>query len=209
MKLVSLNIGKVTTVNWQGKPIETSFFKKPTSESQQVTPLGFKNDQQADLTVHGGIDKAIYCYPKEHYAFWEKELGIKIQAGAFGENLITIGLIDSEVNIGDVYKFGDVELQVCQPRFPCFKLNIAFNNKEMLARFIDANRFGFYFKVLKGGTMKPNASIELVKSVNSQKVSQVVKAFTERSSNKALLEETINNPFLAEQAKDYLGRWLG
>tara|TARA_B110000285_G_scaffold235234_1_gene315715 strand:- start:2035 stop:2661 length:627 start_codon:yes stop_codon:yes gene_type:complete len=208
LKLVSLNIGKVTTVNWQGKPIETGFFKKPTSESQQVTYLGFKNDQQADLAVHGGIDKAIYCYPKEHYAFWEKELGIKIQAGAFGENLTTIGLIDSEVNIGDVYTFGDVELQVCQPRFPCFKLNIAFNNKEMLARFIDAERFGFYLKVIKEGIIKPDTSFELVKSVNSQKVSEAVKAFTERSSNKALLEQSINNPFLAEQAKDYLGRFI-
>jgi MOSC domain-containing protein YiiM len=78
----------------------------------------------------------------------------------------------------------------------------------MLARFIYAERFGFYLKVIKEGIIKPDTSFELVKSVNSQKVSEAVKAFTERSSNKALLEQSINNPFLAEQAKDYLGRFI-
>src|ERR1700719_1523237 len=114
--------------------------------------LNLEGDRQADLSVHGGPNKAVYGYPSEHYAYWKKELpGVELPWGSFGENLTTSGLLESEVHIGDRFTIGTAEVVVTQPRLPCFKLNLKFNRDDMAKRFLASRRSGFYLRVLREG----------------------------------------------------------
>jgi len=114
--------------------------------------LNLEGDRQADLTVHGGQDKAVYVYPSEHYSFWKKELpGIDLPWGAFGENFTTQGLLETGVCLGDRFNIGTAEVVVTQPRLPCFKMNLKFDRGDMVKRFLARRRTGFYFRVLREG----------------------------------------------------------
>ena len=106
--------------------------------------LNLEGDQQADLTVHGGQNKAVYAYPSEHYPFWKQELqGVDLPWGSFGENLTTAGLLESDVCLGDRFKIGTAEVVITQPRIPCFKLNLKFDRDDMIKRFLASHRSGF------------------------------------------------------------------
>jgi MOSC domain-containing protein YiiM len=114
--------------------------------------LNLDGDRQADLSVHGGPNKAAYAYPSENYPFWKKELpGVELPWGAFGENLTTSGLAESDVCIGDRFSIGGAEVVVTQPRLPCFKLNLKFGRDDMIKRFLASRRTGFYLRVLEEG----------------------------------------------------------
>src|SRR5919199_411307 len=122
MRIVSVNVGLPPEVVWRGKSVRTGIFKEPTSERVAVRPLNLDGDGQADLTAHGGRDKAVYAYPAEHYAFWRAELGRELGWGSFGENLTVEGLpLEDDVFLGDRIRAGTAELVVTQPRLPCFK----------------------------------------------------------------------------------------
>src|SRR5829696_2089630 len=113
MKLISLNIGKPKEIEWNGKTIRTSIFKSPVAGKRQVSLLNIEGDEQSDLRVHGGINKAIYAYDISHYEHWNKILlRDDWRWGMFGENLTTAGLLDEEVNVGDVFEIGTARLQV-------------------------------------------------------------------------------------------------
>ena len=127
-----------------------------------VRRLNLDGDQQADLRVHGGPDKAVYCYPSEHYAAWQEELGRPLEFGFFGENLTLSGLRESELHIGDVLAVGEAVLQVSQPRLPCYKLGIRFGDQRFLARFLRSRRSGFYCRVLQEGLIEAGNSIEVL-----------------------------------------------
>jgi len=117
-----------------------------------VRSLNLDGDGQADLAVHGGLDKAVYVYPFEHYEFWQSALpDIEFKMGMFGENFTTTGLKEGKVNIGDRFQVGTVKLIVTQPRMPCYKLGIRFGRPEMVKRFLESRRTGFYFRVLQEG----------------------------------------------------------
>src|SRR5947208_5740897 len=125
MKLVAVSVGGPRPVEWRGRSVQTSIFKTPVSHRVHVARDNVEGDQQSDLSVHGGPDKAVYAYPAEHYAFWRRELpDAELPWGAFGENLTTEGLLEDDVWIGDRYPIGSVELTVTQPRTPCYKLAI-------------------------------------------------------------------------------------
>jgi len=114
--------------------------------------LNLDGDRQADLSVHGGRDKAVYAYPSEHYAFWKRELpGVELPWGSFGENLTTEGLLEANVHLGDRFQIGTAEIAVTQPRLPCFKLNLKFRRDDMAKRLLASRRTGFYFRVLREG----------------------------------------------------------
>src|SRR5829696_1411284 len=150
MKLISLNVGLPKEIEWNGKTVRTSFFKLPVVDRRQVTQLNIEGDEQADQRVHGGINKAIYAYDVSHYEHWKKRLLRDDWSwGMFGENLTTKGLLDEEAKIGDVYEVGTARLQVVQPRFPCMKLNVRFDNPGMMELFMRQRRNGINFKVLK------------------------------------------------------------
>src|SRR2546421_10750773 len=162
MKLLSVNAGLPREVEWRGKVVLTSIFKMPVPGRVRVTRLNVQGDQQSDLSVHGGADKAIYAYPSEHYAFWRNELpGTDFSWGAFGENLTTEGLLEDRVHIGDRFRAGSAEFVLTQPRMPCFKLGIRFNRPDMVKRFLESGWTGFYCAVLKEGKVAAGDSIEL------------------------------------------------
>ncbi|MEY2538204.1 MAG: hypothetical protein QOG67_1944 [Verrucomicrobiota bacterium] len=131
--------------------------------------LNLAGDRQADLTVHGGIDKAVYAYPSEHYSYWGGELpGMDLPWGMFGENLTTEGLAEDAVYIGDRFEIGDAEVVVTQPRMPCYKLGIKFGNPEIMKRFLASRRTGLYFAVVREGTVGAGDTVKLVRREQQQ-----------------------------------------
>src|SRR3954453_6776585 len=124
LKVVSLSVGLPREVEWEGHAVLTSIFKEPVDRRLRVSSLNFEGDEQSDLTVHGGVDKAVYVYPSEHYEQWRRELpGVEFPRAVFGENLTTEGLSE-DVRIGDRFRIGTAEFIVTQPRVPCYKLGI-------------------------------------------------------------------------------------
>jgi MOSC domain-containing protein YiiM len=134
-----------------------------------VQRLGLVGDQQADLRVHGGPDKAIYCYPIEHYAKWLAErpsAEALLVPGGFGENLTTLGFDEDSVCIGDILRIGSLTAQVTQPRKPCFKLGLRFEDSRMLRAMIRSGRSGWYLRVLEPGLAEAGASITTIERLN-------------------------------------------
>jgi MOSC domain-containing protein YiiM len=164
MKVLSVNVGEPREVEWRGETVRTSIWKAPVAGRVAVRRTNLAGDAQSDLRVHGGVEKAVYLYPVEHHAFWRGELpGVEIGFGHFGENLTSEGLLESEVAIGDRLRIGSAELQVTQPRVPCFKLGIRFGRPDLVKRFLRSGRSGFYGKVLREGEVGAGDAIELVK----------------------------------------------
>lgn len=163
MKVVSVNAGLPREVEWQGKRVLTSIFKEPVSGSVRVERLNLDGDRQSDLTVHGGVNKAVYVYPFEHYPFWREQLGA-LPPGAFGENFTTEGLLEDMVRIGDRLTIGSAEFTVTQPRMPCFKLGIRFGRADMVRRFLRSGRVGFYLAVTRPGEVTAGDEIALAES---------------------------------------------
>ena len=143
--------------------VRTSIFKAPVAGRVRVAALNIAGDEQSDLSVHGGIDKAVYAYPSEHYAFWRKELpDMEFPWGAFGENLTTEGLLETSIHIGDRLRIGTAEFQVTTPRVPCFKLEAKFERDDMIKRFLASRLSGFYLKVLQKGELGAGSEIEAI-----------------------------------------------
>lgn len=161
MRVISLNVGGPREVEWRGDVVLTSIFKSAVNGRRPVSAVNVDGDQQSDLTVHGGVEKAVYAYPSEHYAYWRGELPeAELPWGAFGENLTVEGLLENDVRIGDRYRIGTVEVVVSQPRVPCFKLDIRFGRADMVKRFLHSGRSGFYFAVATPGELGAGDAIE-------------------------------------------------
>jgi MOSC domain-containing protein YiiM len=189
MKLISINVGQPREVTWQGKTVTTGIFKEPVSGPVKLRLLNLEGDQQADLTVHGGADKAIYIYPAEHYAYWRDELpDMQLPWGMFGENFTTEGLWEDQVNIGDRFRIGAAELIVTQPRLPCYKLGLKFGRVDMVKRFLASRRTGFYLAVLQEGEVKAGDAIELVsRDENNVTVADIVRLYAFQKDDVATL----------------------
>jgi MOSC domain-containing protein YiiM len=163
MQVISINVGLPREVAWRDQIVRTSIFKEPVKGRVRVDRLNIEGDRQSDLTVHGGVDKAVYVYPSEHYEFWRKELpDFDLPWGAFGENLTTTGLSENDVRIGDRFAIGSAEFVVTQPRMPCFKLTIRFGRADMIKRFYRSGRSGFYLAVAKEGEIGVGDAIALL-----------------------------------------------
>jgi MOSC domain-containing protein YiiM len=201
MKLVSLNVGEPKECNWMGKIVRTSIFKNPVADSRKVSFLNIEGDEQSDLKVHGGINKAVYAYDVSYYDHWKKILpGKDWQYGMFGENMTTSGLPDGDVKIGDVFQIGTVKLQAIQPRFPCTKLNIRFGLLDMIERFMEQKRNGVYFKVVEEGVVKVNDEIKLVeRSIYDVTITDYVNCYYSKGSDKSVLKILLSIPYLSER----------
>lgn len=160
----SVNVsGALRDVRFAGQTIRTGYFKEPVNSDVSVHRLGLDGDAQADLTVHGGLDKAVYFYAHEHYASWEALLQSgPLQPGSFGENITTNGLLETDLCIGDVLRIGNTMLQVTQPRSPCYKLQIRFQRADIVALFVRRGLPGWYASVLREGSLGPGDAIEIV-----------------------------------------------
>jgi len=166
--IVSVNVSRVIEVGYRGRKIRTGIFKSPVSGCVAVHHLGLNGDTQADLRVHGGLDKAVYAYAAEHYDFWEFEMSIRYPFGQFGENLTVTGVAEDRVRAGDVFRAGGALFQVTGPRFPCFKLGIRMGDQKFLKRFLESGRSGFYLRVLEEGDVSAGDLFELVETRESQ-----------------------------------------
>lgn len=168
INILSIQVGLPKTIGGPDPVSEwtTSFFKEPVSGPIWVGTTNLAGDGQADLRVHGGADKAINLYPFEHYAGWRDELEIpELPKGAFGENLTTTGAVEADVCIGDIFEIGGATgalVQISQPRQPCWKLSRRWNIKDLAARVERTGRTGWYFRVLREGSIEPGNQLQLM-----------------------------------------------
>ena len=205
MHVVSVNVGGPREVEWRGKVVRTSIWKDPVTGPLRVRTLNIDGDAQSDLKVHGGPNKAVYAYPLEHYEYWQRELGIEsLPYAAFGENLTTSGVLETDVAIGDRVRIGSVEFTVTQPRLPCYKLGIRFGRDDMVQRFMDSGRSGFYLAVAQEGELAAGDALEIVaRDPHGVTVADV--ALSERDSlDQRLLKRMLAVPALPESWKRHL-----
>ncbi|HET7896661.1 MAG TPA: MOSC domain-containing protein, partial [Flavisolibacter sp.] len=200
MKLLSLNVGRPQEIEWNGKLVRTSIFKSPVEGKRKISFLNIEGDEQSDLRVHGGINKAVYAYDLSNYQHWKTVLQRDDwHHGLFGENLTTEGLPDAEVKIGDVYRIGTAVLQAVQPRFPCFKLNVRFALPDMMEQFMEQKRNGIYFKVVEEGFAAAGDAIRLLEaSPYPVTMQQYVECYYSKGAEKLVLETILSIPFLPE-----------
>ncbi|MEH2380877.1 MAG: MOSC domain-containing protein [Nostoc sp.] len=205
MKLISVNVGLPREVTWKGKTVSTGIFKEPVNARVGVRSLNLDGDGQADLTVHGGADKAVYLYPFEHYDYWRGELpDTELPLGIFGENFTTTGLREEDVNIGDRFRIGNVTLMVTQPRLPCYKLGIRFGRPDMVKRFLASRRTGFYFRVLQEGEVGAGDTLELVsRDDHNITVADITQLYVREQDNPELLHRAAQLEALPKSWRDY------
>jgi MOSC domain-containing protein YiiM len=210
MKLLSVNVGLPREITWKGRVVRTSIFKAPVGGPIRVAKLNLEGDQQSDLSVHGGVEKAIYAYPSEHYQYWRKELsGADLGWGAFGENFTTVGLLEETVHIGDSFRVGSAEFVVTQPRMPCFKLGIRFGRPDIVKRFLRSGRSGFYFAVIKEGEVTAGDSIDfLARDEHSVTVADIVNLYRSDADNQDLLQLVSELPSLPNNWREYFRKRL-
>jgi MOSC domain-containing protein YiiM len=210
MKLISVNVGRPRLVSWEGRTVSTGIFKAPVDGPVTLRLLNLDGDRQADLTVHGGKTKAVYAYPFEHYEFWRNELpDMELPYGMFGENFTTSGLFEDAVHIGDRFRVGTAEMMVTEPRMPCYKLGLKFGRSDIIKRFLQSRRSGFYFAVLQEGEVKAGDSIELL-SENQQGVTiaDIVRLYAFDKGNLDLLQRAVAVEELPLSWREYFQKQL-
>lgn len=210
MKIVSVNVGRPREINWKGKTVRTSIFKEPVQSRVRLEALNFVGDEQADLSVHGGPQKAVYGYASEHYDFWRQELpGVHLPWGIFGENLTTEGLLEEEINIGNRYQLGSAVVMVTQPRIPCYKLGIRFGRDDIVKRFLKSGRPGFYFSVIQEGEVGAGDALELVhREAADVTVADILRLYVTDKQNLSLTQRAVQVAGLADGWRDYFQRRL-
>lgn len=205
-RLVSCNVSLPVMLEAGGRPVPTGIFKKPAAGRVKVGRLNLEGDRQADLTVHGGVYKAVYAYPSEHYAWWHEQLpGLEMPWGMFGENLTTEGITENVLPIGARLEIGTVVLQVTQPRMPCFKLAAKFGREDMVKRFWASERCGFYLSVVTEGELAAGDAIRCDTPASGPgiTVAEVLRLYRDPSPARETLERALASP-LAPSWKEEL-----
>jgi MOSC domain-containing protein YiiM len=205
MKIISLNIGLPRLVEYHGEPVATGIFKEPVPGPVMLRTLNLDGDRQADLSVHGGVSKAAYGYPSEHYEFWKKQLPeMNLPYGMFGENFTTEGLFEDAVNVGDRFRVGKAELMATEPRLPCYKLGIKFGRTDIIKRFLQSRRTGFYFAVVREGEVKAGDEIELVsRDRNGITIADVTRLYAFEKDDLEGLRRVVKLGALSESWREY------
>lgn len=230
MKLVSLNVGLPREVTWHGINVTTGIFKQPVEGRIALRTLNLDGDRQADLTVHGGKDKAVYCYPLSHYEFWKKQLpGRDLPLGSFGENFTidfhqgsepqNVGapvladvaesgeFPEDSIHIGDRFSVGTAEVVVTQPRLPCYKLGVKFQMDDMVKRFLASRRTGFYFAVKRESEVGAGDELKLVhRDAIALPVSKITRLYIAKRFSEAdvrSIQLALQVPALPESWKEY------
>lgn len=204
MRVISVNVSEPREIEYKGTTTLTSIFKKPVEGRVMLRELDLDGNAQADLVSHGGVYRAAYIYPYEHYATWSEELERDdFVYGQFGESLTTEGLLETEVYIGDVFRIGQALVQVTQPRMPCFKLGIRMDMPLIVKKFLHAPRSGFYVRVLEEGTIAADDSIEKVSTdPNKVSVQDVYYGINFDKSNKTLAERIVKIESLSPEWRE-------
>ncbi len=188
MRLLSVNRAAARKVMINGRAVLTAIDKRPVEGPVAVGPLGLQGDEQADPTVHGGLGKAVYAYPVEHYPFWQT---VRAQAqaalwdepprhGQLGENLTISGLLENQVWVGDVLRFPGCQLAVSEPRQPCFKFNAAMGFNQAVKLMAQSGWCGFYLSVRVPGTIQAGEPFELVPGPREVGIAELFRALVKR-----------------------------
>lgn len=209
MKIVSLCAGPAKALSWRGETVTTAIFKAPV-ESARVGPLGLEGDEQADLSVHGGPDKAVYAYSADHYPWWKERLpGVALPHGAFGENLTIEGFDDAAACVGDVYRAGGAVLEAVQPRLPCAKLGLRFDDPGMVKRFAQSLRLGVYFRVLEPGPVRRGDAFEKVSAHGTRlPVLELARLYFDPELTALKAAPALGHPALSANWRGMLGKRL-
>ncbi|MEP7211995.1 MAG: MOSC domain-containing protein [Acidobacteriota bacterium] len=205
MKVITVSVGKPQIVQPQPETyVSTAIYKTPVAGRVRVGQLNLEGDAQADLTVHGGWSKAVYVYPGEHYEFWRNEYPEMLLGDSqFGENLTTEGLLETEVFIGDRLRIGSAEFVVTEPRMPCYKLGIKFGRSDILRRFLQSRRSGFYLAVLKTGELEAGDPIEILyRDENRVSVTDIVRLYVEDKDDVETMRRAVKVESLPDGWKD-------
>lgn len=213
MKLISLNIGLPREAMWHSRIVTTGIFKEPVGGRIRLRKLNLDGDRQADLAVHGGEHKAVYCYPAAHYDYWRNELpGRELPMGMFGENFTADTPLEDSVHLGDRFSIGSAEVIVTQPRLPCYKLGLKFQSDDMVKRFLASGRTGYYFAVVREGEVAAgDEMIGIAQDPNGVTVSEITRLYVaKRFSPEDLISvhRALQVAALPQSWKDYFQRRL-
>lgn len=210
MQLLRVNVGQTRLVQYQGRPLSTAIFKEPISGPVEVGELGLAGDDQADKSVHGGVDKAVYAYSQENYDWWQTQLqGRELVPGEFGENLTVEGMTDDLVYVGDQYQIGTALLEVTQPRQPCMKLGVKMKSPVFVKLFHQAVRPGFYLRVLRPGVLSAGDSITRIhRADHSLSIAELYRLRFDRSTSKDELQRIAETPALSAAWRDDIHQLL-
>lgn len=201
-RVVSLNVGAVREIEWQGRLVTTGIWKYPVAGRLALRGVNFAGDDQADRSVHGGPDKAVYSYAREDYDFWRGELGIDLPPGTFGENLTVEGVDLTHAMVGDRWRVGSALLEVAQPRLPCFKLGIRMGDPRFPKRFQAAGRMGAYLRVIEEGDVGAGDEVDVVfRPVGGVTLREMVEALHDHDAARGLLRVSYLPPFWREVAE--------
>ncbi|NRF69574.1 MOSC domain-containing protein [Aquincola sp. S2] len=193
LRVLSVNRALATTMMIQGQPVQTGIRKQAVAGPVELRPLGLQGDEQADLTVHGGLSKAVYAYPAEHYPFWQTVRaqaraavpGEPLPPGALGENLTIEGLAEDQLWIGDRLRLPNCELAVSEPRYPCFKFNAVMGFAQAAKLMSQSGYCGSYLAVINPGTIEAGDAIELIPGPREVNVRELFKARMGKAAAKA------------------------
>ena len=205
MRIVSVNVGQPREVVWKGRTVLTGIFKTPLAGPVPLRKHNLDGDTQADLSVHGGPDKAVYLYPSEHYTAWRRELPeMDLPWGMFGENLTTEGISESSVFIGDRLGIGTAVVRVTEPRMPCFKLGIRFGRDDIIKKFLTSARTGLYVAVEQEGQVEAGQSFTtLSRDPDGVTIADVTRAYAHERDDVETLERLAALPSLSDSWRGY------
>jgi MOSC domain-containing protein YiiM len=208
MQLVCVSVGLPREVTWKGQSVTTGIFKESVPGRVLLRTLNLDGDRQADLSVHGGADKAVYVYPAEHYEYWCRELpGRDLPWGSFGENFTTTGLLEDAVHIGDRFSIGSAQVVVTQPRLPCYKLGIKFGQADMVKRFANSRRTGFYVAVLTEGEVGAGDAVALLgRAAHPLTVAEITRLYLRDEEDLEKMRRAVQNEALPPSWRTYFAQ---
>jgi MOSC domain-containing protein YiiM len=197
-------------VPFRGRDVLTSIFKSPVIGRVRIVRHNVEGDQQADSRVHGGEYKAVYAYSAEHYPWWRNALGRELEPASFGENLTISDFDESAVAIGDVFRVGDAELEAAGPRLPCYKLGVRFGDPLFVKTFVDAGRWGVYFRVRKEGSAEAGDTSERIHADPANlKVYDIARVYFAAPGDRETLERLAGHPRLDPSWREHFAAKLG
>ena len=212
MKVISVNRGEARSVAWRGKQVKTGIFKYPVDSPIFLGKEDVVDDAVVDRKHHGGVDKAFYAYSEDYYPFWKEQFpDSDWSLGMFGENLTIEGLNESEMRIGSVYQVGEAQIQVCQPRQPCFKLGVRFGTQTVLKKFINSTYPGVYFRVIKPGEVQKGDELNLIREESaSPTIAQVYfLMYFKKNGADELIKKAINCKLLPNGIRETINKTQG